>query len=55
MTKKPEFGLLIDYEFCTGCFTCQVACSQEPVVDPGEGPLDLSHALGLRNPVVWHR
>ena len=22
-------GLLIDYEFCTGCHTCEVACKQE--------------------------
>jgi Fe-S-cluster-containing dehydrogenase component len=27
--KKPESGLLIDYEYCTGCFACQVACAQE--------------------------
>jgi len=32
--KKPaaaieKYGLLIDYEYCTGCHTCQVACSQE--------------------------
>jgi len=29
MTKTPEYGLLIDYEYCTGCHTCQVACAQE--------------------------
>jgi Fe-S-cluster-containing dehydrogenase component len=29
MAKKPEYGLLIDYEYCTGCHTCQVACCQE--------------------------
>jgi Fe-S-cluster-containing dehydrogenase component len=29
MSKKPEYGLLIDYEYCTGCHTCQVACCQE--------------------------
>ena len=29
MSKKPEYGLLIDYEYCTGCYTCQVACAQE--------------------------
>ena len=29
MTRKPEHGLLIDYEYCTGCYTCQVACCQE--------------------------
>ena len=22
-------GLLIDYEFCTGCQSCEVACKQE--------------------------
>jgi len=22
-------GLLIDYEYCTGCHTCEVACKQE--------------------------
>jgi Fe-S-cluster-containing dehydrogenase component len=29
MGKKTLQGLLIDYEFCTGCFTCQIACAQE--------------------------
>ena len=29
MAKKPEHGLLIDYEYCTGCYTCQIACCQE--------------------------
>jgi Fe-S-cluster-containing dehydrogenase component len=28
MTDK-KMGLLIDFEYCTGCFTCQVACAQE--------------------------
>ena len=27
--KAPENGLLIDYEYCTGCYACQVACAQE--------------------------
>jgi Fe-S-cluster-containing dehydrogenase component len=27
--KKPEYGILIDYEYCTGCYACQVACAQE--------------------------
>ena len=22
-------GLLIDYQYCTGCHTCEVACQQE--------------------------
>lgn len=25
----PRYGLLIDYEYCTGCHTCEVACQQE--------------------------
>jgi Fe-S-cluster-containing dehydrogenase component len=24
-----SFGLLIEYDFCTGCLTCEVACQQE--------------------------
>ena len=29
MAKNSEYGLLIDYEYCTGCYACQVACAQE--------------------------
>ena len=29
MAEKPQYGLLIDYEYCTGCHTCVVACAQE--------------------------
>ena len=24
-----KYGLLIDYDYCTGCHTCEVACKQE--------------------------
>jgi Fe-S-cluster-containing dehydrogenase component len=24
-----RYGLLIDYEFCTGCHACEMACKQE--------------------------
>jgi Fe-S-cluster-containing dehydrogenase component len=27
--KNPKYGLLVDYEYCTGCHTCEVACKQE--------------------------
>jgi Fe-S-cluster-containing dehydrogenase component len=27
--RRHEYGLLIDYEYCTGCHTCEVACCQE--------------------------
>ena len=29
MSTKSKHGLLIDYEYCTGCHTCEIACSQE--------------------------
>lgn len=29
MPEKPRNGLLIDYEYCTGCHACEVACAQE--------------------------
>ncbi|MFC1640021.1 4Fe-4S binding protein [Gemmatimonadota bacterium] len=25
--NNPEYGLLIDYEYCTGCHACEVACA----------------------------
>ena len=34
-TGKPEYGLLIDYEYCTGCNACEVACAQEYRRDAG--------------------
>jgi Fe-S-cluster-containing dehydrogenase component len=29
MPEERKNGLLIDYEYCTGCHTCEIACSQE--------------------------
>ena len=29
MSANERLGLLIDYEFCTGCHTCEVACKKE--------------------------
>ena len=29
MARNPIYGLLIDYEYCTGCHTCTIACCQE--------------------------
>ena len=25
----PQYGLLIDYQYCTGCHSCEVACKEE--------------------------
>ena len=27
--NETRYGLLIDYNFCTGCHTCEVACKKE--------------------------
>ena len=31
-----RYGLLIDYEFCTGCHTCELACKQEHAFGAGK-------------------
>ena len=35
----PRNGLLIEYEFCTGCHSCDVACKQEHNYPVGKGGL----------------
>ena len=32
----PKYGLLIDYEFCTGCHVCEIACKKEHNRPPEE-------------------
>ena len=32
----PKYGLLIDYEFCTGCHVCEIACKKEHNRPPDE-------------------
>ncbi len=31
-----RFGLLIDYQFCTGCHSCEIACKQEHDLPEGQ-------------------
>ena len=46
----PRYGLLIDYEFCTGCHTCEIACKQEHDLPSGKwaikvmqsGPMEMA-------------
>ena len=30
-----RYAILIDYDYCTGCHTCEVACQQEHDYSPG--------------------
>jgi len=38
----PKYGLLIDYEFCVGCHSCEVACKQEHDRPPDEWGIHLN-------------
>jgi Fe-S-cluster-containing dehydrogenase component len=36
MSNGNRMGLLIDYEFCTGCHSCEVACKKELKLNHGQ-------------------
>ena len=38
-------GLLIEYEYCTGCHTCEVACKQEHGYPAGKWGIKLNEIL----------
>lgn len=37
-----RYGLLIDYEFCIGCHTCELACKQEHGFGVGQTGIKLN-------------
>ena len=37
-----RMGLMIEYEYCTGCHSCEVACKQEHSYPVGRGGIHLS-------------
>ncbi len=41
----PRKGLLIEYEYCTGCHTCEVACKQEHNYPVGVGGIHLNEII----------
>lgn len=41
-------GLLIDYEYCTGCHSCEVACKQEHRYPVGRGGISLQEIITER-------
>jgi len=36
MSNPGEYGLFIDYEFCSGCHACEVACKKEHQMPRGD-------------------
>ena len=38
-------GLLIDYEYCTGCYSCVVACKQEHRFPVGRGGITINEII----------
>lgn len=41
----PVNGLLIEYEYCTGCHSCEVACKQEHNYPVGKGGIYLNEII----------
>ena len=41
----PRSGLLIEYEYCTGCHTCEVACKQEHSYPVGKWGIKLNEII----------
>ena len=41
----PRMALMIDYEFCNGCHTCEVACKQEHGYPVGVGGIQLNEIM----------
>ncbi len=37
-----RYGLLIDYEYCTGCHSCEMACSMEHQIPVGQWGIKLA-------------
>ncbi|MBR5259676.1 MAG: hypothetical protein IKV48_04310 [Eggerthellaceae bacterium] len=43
----PNYGLLIDYEYCSGCHSCEVACKEEHGFPVGK------HGIRVMNEGPW--
>jgi Fe-S-cluster-containing dehydrogenase component len=49
----PEYGLLIDYEYCTGYHTCEVACKKVLQLPVGKYGINLNQVLMEVSPGKW--
>ena len=47
-TATKRMGLMIDYEYCTGCHTCEIACKQEHSYPVGRGGIRLTEIITER-------
>lgn len=43
--KNTGYGLLIDYEYCTGCHACEIACAQEYDWPAGMGGMRVTEMI----------
>jgi Fe-S-cluster-containing dehydrogenase component len=41
----PRKGLMIDYQYCSGCRSCEVACKQEHHYPTGQGGIHLNEII----------
>jgi len=42
MQADKNYGILVDYQFCTGCHSCEVACKKELDLPKGKYGIQLS-------------
>lgn len=42
MSENNTYGILVDYEWCTGCHSCEMACQMEHKFPIGQGGIKVS-------------
>ena len=49
-TNIKDYGLLINYEYCTGCHTCEIACKKEKGLPEGAWGIKVMQDGPRQNP-----